>query len=83
MLFTKCCVARTPGCDSECNASKTVRHNSLGTYGLGTPVDISHIKVRSDVGNRTDCNLSEVYIEDWIIVIVKVQYHVVELLQCS
>ena len=37
-----------------------VQRNSLGTYGLGTPVDISHSRVRSDVDIRTDCNLSEV-----------------------
>ena len=34
------------------------------TYGLGTPVDISHSKVEFDVGNGNGCNFNDVDDDD-------------------
>ena len=61
---TRRCVARMPGCGSEWSELNSVRRNLAGTKGRGTPVDVSHTIVVSDVGSVTALKMREEG-EDW------------------
>ena len=58
-VVTRCCVPLMLGCDNECRESNTLQRNCSGTYGRGTPVDVSHSIVPSDEGNGMALSLSE------------------------
>ena len=55
----RCCIARIPGCDRECNESNTCLRNCAGTNGREVPVEMSQRRVMVDPGNGTAMRFSE------------------------
>ena len=55
----KCWVARIPGYDIECRASRTLCRNYDGMKGRRTLVEVSHTKVESVVGKGMSFRIRE------------------------